>query len=441
MFEAAVEDAPCFRAEHPRGSSFTVPVVVEAPAAEGLDAAVTANVVGGAEARRELVREVEVERVLLVFGAETSAPSRLRVRSPRFSVSRLPTVQLILNVERLDVVARAVRRAPWITAVDPIPVTNHARGKTRSASPPSARKPATKGALQFAGGCRLSCGFLRQPERPVQKTRGPKPPRLSFVAFRPVPEECWLELELDREVAAGAVLEQVLLPEARIVARWRRPASRGSARCSRSPASGPCRTGRCTTTPRSGMIPPLFRKLKMCRVVFWLNRLSTFSSSRSCLPPIDEARARGAGPCGVSIGVRPRSPRPFGDQVGRVRRGDVGRDRRAAAAVEERANLRAEREVVGAVQLHHVRTIRRQAARHVEVAVRVPEQLVDVPRAVDVAAGRAMLPACCCAVADDAARGRRGDSRPTTRDPSSCHTAGSACSCALKNQLSEKRRL
>ncbi|MEZ5420587.1 MAG: hypothetical protein R2708_25035 [Vicinamibacterales bacterium] len=60
----------------------------------------------------------------------------------------------------------------------------------------------------------------------------------------------------------------------------------------------------------------------------------------------------------------------------------------AVAGVDERADLRAEREVVGAaVDLDHVRAVGGQAADDIEVAVRVPQQLVEVPGAVDVAAG------------------------------------------------------
>ena len=80
------------------------------------------------------------------------------------------------------------------------------------------------------------------------------------------------------------------------------------------------------------------------------------------------------------------SPRPSTKRSVLVGLDDVGAHRRAAAAIEERADLRAERQHVRAVQLHDVRTIGRQAAEHVEVAVRIPQQLVEVPRAVGVAA-------------------------------------------------------
>ena len=134
----------------------------------------------------------------------------------------------------------------------------------------------------------------------------------------------------------------------------------------------------------------------MCRAVCWLKTFSTFSSKRRRFCPakrqlvadeqvgaIQVRRALVRGHLAVLV----PAVAALDEQVGAVGRRDVGVDRRAAAAVEERADLRAEREVVGAVELDDVRTIGRQPAEQPEVAARIPEQLVEVPRAVGVAAG------------------------------------------------------
>ena len=73
-------------------------------------------------------------------------------------------------------------------------------------------------------------------------------------------------------------------------------------------------------------------------------------------------------------------------QVGAVGRGHQRGHGRAAGRVEERADLCAGREVVRAIHLQGVWTIRRQPAQDVEVAARVPEQFVRIPYAVHVAA-------------------------------------------------------
>ena len=53
---------------------------------------------------------------------------------------------------------------------------------------------------------------------------------------------------------------------------------------------------------------------------------------------------------------------PFDEELRLIGRRDVGGDRRAAAGVDEGADLRVLREVVRAVELAHDRTIGRQAA-------------------------------------------------------------------------------
>ena len=104
----------------------------------------------------------------------------------------------------------------------------------------------------------------------------------------------------------------------------------------------------------------------------------------------------------VSAGVRPMSPRPFtstGNGVGRVHH---GAHRRAAAGVDEAADLRAERQPVGAVELRHDRTIGRETSHARRGCRASPTRARRGPTRVPAAVpGRAMLPACCCAVADE----------------------------------------
>ncbi len=61
---------------------------------------------------------------------------------------------------------------------------------------------------------------------------------------------------------------------------------------------------------------------------------------------------------------------------------DLRADRRAAAAIEELADLRAHPELIGSIQLHDMGTIGWESTLHVEIAARIPEDLVDVPTGV-----------------------------------------------------------
>ena len=64
----------------------------------------------------------------------------------------------------------------------------------------------------------------------------------------------------------------------------------------------------------------------------------------------------------------------------------IRRQRRATAGVEVPANRRAPVRRVRPEKLQDVRTIGGQTAEHIQRALRIPEQLVDVPGAVGVAA-------------------------------------------------------
>ena len=88
----AIVDVPDVAAERAARQLVLGPVEVAAPAAVHLHPAVAAHVVGRAEARRDLVAEAELERVLLDVRRGTTASFSCSVRRPRFSVRRLPTV-------------------------------------------------------------------------------------------------------------------------------------------------------------------------------------------------------------------------------------------------------------------------------------------------------------------------------------------------------------
>jgi hypothetical protein len=97
------------------------------------------------------------------------------------------------------------------------------------------------------------------------------------------------------------------------------------------------------------------------------------------------------------------------EQVSAVGRRHVGVDRRAAATVEERADLRAELEVVRAIELDDVRAIGRQPSVQPEVAARIPEQLVEIEGPVGVAARARDAAGLLLCGRGAAAGGRRGD--------------------------------
>ena len=90
-------------------------------------------------------------------------------------------------------------------------------------------------------------------------------------------------MNLTLKRACSARVEEVLHPVPR-VARVRAVGRRGrAARCSRSPAPGPCCARLIAEERRRGR----FRLSKMWRAVFWLKTFSTFSSSRMRLVPPD----------------------------------------------------------------------------------------------------------------------------------------------------------
>ena len=124
----------------------------------------------------------------------------------------------------------------------------------------------------------------------------------------------------------------------------------------------------------------------MCVAVFWLNRFWTFSSKPHPLAIGEAELVR-------HQQVRARQHRraahvaaPVDHRRVRIQAHHLRGDRRAAAAVEEGAELRPEVELVGAIQLHDVRPVGGQRPARIEIAVRIPQQLVDVPAGVRVAA-------------------------------------------------------
>ena len=139
-------------------------------------------------------------------------------------------------------------------------------------------------------------------------------------------------------------------------------ATPGSARCSRSPCARSTFDRSIAESARARPAP-LLSELKMWVAVFWLNRLITFSSKphllrrRSCCSSCETSRS-----VGDRNGVRPMSPRPFTSTGMRVGRVHDRAHRRAAAGVDEAADLRAERQPVRAVELRDDRAIGGQAA-------------------------------------------------------------------------------
>ena len=114
--EAAVVDQPRVAAERAARQLVLRPVVVAAPAAEELQPAVAAHVVARAEARRDLVADAELDRVLEDLGLERR--DRL-VLGPQAEVQREPVADrpLVLHVERVDVGAGRAAHAAIVDLV------------------------------------------------------------------------------------------------------------------------------------------------------------------------------------------------------------------------------------------------------------------------------------------------------------------------------------
>ncbi len=113
--ERAVLDVPDVAAEPAARQLVLRPVVVAAPAAEQLHAAVAAHVVADAQARRDLVAEAEANGVRRDVGAE--GRNRLALGAEAH-VDRQPVERpLILHVQRVDVRRRRAARAEVVHLV------------------------------------------------------------------------------------------------------------------------------------------------------------------------------------------------------------------------------------------------------------------------------------------------------------------------------------